>query len=240
MSQRLREVLQNCSEGDELICTEVAENNSYYLTENKGYKVHTDSVGALCIIDDDGDEIDDVDSFFKASIQRTGVGQYTVNVAAQLAKQGNISDDLDDVLPQCSEGDVLECTKSYSARFTLGKVYPVVKKVTGYKKGRLCIVDDAGYEARGSASKFTKVQPIQYSPSAPSSALKPIAVMSGQVAPWDEPDDTPKSVVDGDYSEHDTWGIGNKPHKKVKQWKPDTIREDIDIMESIRHACNRT
>jgi hypothetical protein len=31
-----------------------------------------------------------------------------------------------------------------------------------------------------------------------------------------------------------------EPKTKASEWKPDTIREDIDIMESIRHACNRT
>lgn len=37
----------------------------------------------------------------------------------------------------------------------------------------------------------------------------------------------------------DTWGIGNKPHAKVKQWEPDTPDPDVDLMKSIRDACHR-
>lgn len=132
---------------------------------------------------------------------------------------------LREILKSCSVGDELICTHLDSRDdiyFTENKSY----KVTVDNNGDLCILDDDGYALSSARSSFFKV------PSSPS--------QSPQVAPREEATDTPKSVVDGDYSEHDTWGIGNKPHKKVKQWKPDTIREDIDIMESIRHACNRT
>jgi hypothetical protein len=47
----------------------------------------------------------------------------------------------------------------------------------------------------------------------------------------------PRSVVDGDYSEYCPWDL--KPQETGKQWEPDTIREDIDIMGSIRSASNR-
>ncbi|MFG1501707.1 hypothetical protein ABMA70_15985 [Halobacteriovorax sp. XZX-3] len=47
----------------------------------------------------------------------------------------------------------------------------------------------------------------------------------------------PNAVTDT--TESDTWGIGNKPHAKVKQWEPDTPDPDVDLMKSIRDACSR-
>ena len=53
-----------------------------------------------------------------------------------------------------------------------------------------------------------------------------------------ELDSKPSSIVDGDYSQYCTWDV-SEPQTKTSEWRPDTIRDDIDIMESIRHACNR-
>jgi hypothetical protein len=240
MSQRLREVLQNCSEGNELICTDVDSRNSTYLTENKSYTVTVDDDGGLCIMDDDGDALDDVHSLFTK-----------VTIGASPSTQGNVSltGELSDVLPKCSAGDLLECTSAFSTLFTQGNLY-IVRKGTGSRHGKMCIFDDKGCEISGAFSEFKKVQQgsIQYAKSSPYGAPKPVAVMSGkspQLAPWEEATesndekDKPRSIVDGDYSQYCTWDVED-PETKTSEWKPDTIREDVDIMESIRHACNRT
>ena len=45
-------------------------------------------------------------------------------------------------------------------------------------------------------------------------------------------------VKSGDTVQEET--VTEEPAKEVKKgWEPDTIREDIDIMESIRRASNR-
>lgn len=245
-SQRLREVLQNCSEGDVLECTHLDSRNDTYLTENMKYKVTVDDDGDLCILDDDGDTLDDVSSLF-----------VKVPSGTSPSTQGNtvIEGVLEDVLKHCSEGDTLECTYVFSKKhFTINKTYQVIMGVKN-KRGELCIVNEKGMECTGSTSDFKLVQKasIQYSPSAPYSAAKPASptvvpgkpVQSAQLAPWEEATksndekEKPRSIVDGDYSQYCTWDVED-PETKTSEWKPDTIREDVDIMESIRHACNRT
>ena len=127
---------------------------------------------------------------------------------------------LDKILEECSEGDVLICT-SPNFRFSVGQSYSV-KDSAGF----LHVVDDKGYPSTFSGAKFQKVQPSQ----------------TPQLAPREEAtesDANPRSIVDGDYSQYCTWDV-EEPETETSEWKPDTIREDIDIMESIRHACNRT
>jgi hypothetical protein len=230
----LAEVLETCSKGDLIKCV---SNHCKRFTSGVVYMVHENRQGVLYVYDD---------NCVKSSISKArfsvAASQSQATNSTSPSTQGNarISGELGDVITHCSEFDILQCVQANSTRFTLGKVYTVLRGVAT-KQGVLCILDDMGAECTKSYSLFELLQPpsIKYSSSAQFEKAQP-SVKSAQLAPWEESDDTPKSVVDGDYSEHDTWGIGNKPHKKVKQWEPDTIREDIDIMESIRHACNRT
>lgn len=143
---RLREVLMNCSEGDEIICTHLDSKNKNYLTKHKSYTVTKDHYGTLCIIDDDG-------------------------------------------VP-------LFHTSSSFAQVSSGTYY----------------------------SKF-----LQFAQS----------ILGEEAIESDDKKGKPRSIVDGDYSRYCTWDIED-PETNTSEWKPDTIREDIDIMESIRHACNRT
>jgi len=242
MDKRLNEVLDECSEGDEIICTQVAPINDGYLTVNKGYKVHAESNGDLYIIDDDGDKLADVDSFFEASIQRTGVGQYTINPDAQLAKCNTAptvtsgkpvppkGEWLENVINSLCAGDYVRCVEVDSREtdeFTQLTVYEVQED----RCGGMFIEGDDGIYYGSSYSKFIQRTSVVGCVRSSVSAAEPTQS--------NDEKDKPRSVVDGDYSQYCTWDVED-PETKTSEWKPDTIREDIDIMESIRHACNRT
>jgi hypothetical protein len=95
-------------------------------------------------------------------------------------------------------------------------------------------------EGDGVSSLFEKVQQtsVQYSPSAPWEEAHISGWRPYKPSKSNDKKDKPRSIVDGDYSQYCTWDVEESETKK-SEWKPDTIREDIDIMESIRHACNR-
>lgn len=138
-----------------------------------------------------------------------------------------VKDLLAEVLETCSKGDLIQCLSTPCKYFTQGNVYMVHEN----RFGVLYVYDDISVKAYSSKALFRLI---------PSNCqVTKTVVTSGKHTQSNDEKDKPRSIVDGDYSQYCTWDIED-PETKTSEWKPDTIREDIDIMESIRHACNRT
>jgi hypothetical protein len=218
MADSLIKVLELCSEGDILECVATSTPNCKYFTKGNMYIVREDRQGVLYILDDNCVKAYDTVACFSTITSKP----QAVSAAKPVPVSAVVSGDLDAVLADCVEGDYITCTGTMgknSQWYTVGKAYRVLVDIDG----ELCIRDDDNDLSSYSRAQFEKVQTLQPS----------------QLAPREELDDKPRSIVDGDYSQYCTWDIED-PETKTSEWKPDTVREDIDIMESIRHACNRT
>ena len=133
---------------------------------------------------------------------------------------------LSNVIETCSKGDLIRCVSAHDKRFTQGNVYMVHEN----PQGDLYVYDDNCDKAYGSKALFRLI------PS--NSQVTQPGVKSGKPTQSNDEKDKPRSIVDGDYSQYCTWDVED-PETKTSEWKPDKVREDLDIMESIRHACNR-
>lgn len=168
-----------------------------------------------------------------------------------------MADYLEAVLQGCSVGDLVECVSTAIPNckcFTKGKLYTVEED----SQGVLYILDDNDMQmAYDTLATFSIVSSNTQATESDDKKDKPRSIVDGDYspsAPWEEAHisgwrpykpsksndkkDKPRSIVDGDYSQYCTWDV-EESETKTSEWKPDTIREDIDIMESIRHACNR-
>ena len=135
-------------------------------------------------------------------------------------------DSLSNVLKTCSKGDLIECVSTNGDCFFQGFVHMVHEN----PQGELYVYDENCDKAYSSKALFS----VEVS----NSQVTQPGVKSGKPTQSNDEKDKPRSIVDGDYSQYCTWDIED-PETKTSEWKPDRVREDLDIMESIRHACNR-
>ncbi len=143
-----------------------------------------------------------------------------------------MSQKLEIVLYSCSKGDEIICTKTTTLSnkwFTVGKTYEVLDD----EDGDTYVLDEYRNMRFSSGAEFEKMILIKRS----GQSLHTFKALYGSDTKA-KVEQKPSSIVDGDYSQYCTWDVTDK-QTKTSEWVPDTIRDDIDIMESIRHACNR-